>query len=444
MPETWDTVVIGAGPSGLFSAALLASRGQRVLVLERAGHIGGRRDASPEVMGTPVEDGPFAISRTGGWERVYEAIGKPVPTGRNFGRAEYFRDGDWKPLLAGPDRDGLRPILAEIAATSYEGLTAFDDVPLDRWLAERTDNQNLVDFFFVMATGALIANTVDQLSAGETLNLVKQYLDRHGSLGNTFIVVDGGSPVLYGPLRDAIEAAGGEVRLNTVVNDVIVEDGTAVGVEVEIGKRWIPTHVRDVHEIRAHDVICTVPPWNLFDVASADHFPPDYVAEVTELSAKVSHVAGITYVVKEPAWDPALMRWYLPGLEKLGVVLGAYYEGPRVLQFYTQLHWYEHPYLLDQRKATNRAKTRAFLQAFEEAAFEIFPEVMPTIVTRIPNIAPFSIAQAPGLVGRIRPSWRTPIANFWLVGNNVREARGIGHDAAAHVALQCADHILAP
>jgi hypothetical protein len=131
----------------------------------------------------------------------------------------------------------------------------------------------------------------------------------------------------------------------------------------------------------------------------------------------------------------------LPAMPKLGVVLGAYFEGPSMLQFYTQLHWYEHPYLLDQRSAENRRKTRAFLRDFEDEVLELFPEVVPTIRWRMPNIAPFSIAQAPGLVGDVRPSWITPIPHLYLVGNQVREARGIGHDAAAHVAIACANHL---
>ena len=37
----YDAVIIGAGPNGLVAAAILARRGRKVLVLERAHEIGG-------------------------------------------------------------------------------------------------------------------------------------------------------------------------------------------------------------------------------------------------------------------------------------------------------------------------------------------------------------------------------------------------------------------
>ncbi|MGH7785816.1 MAG: NAD(P)-binding protein, partial [Candidatus Binatia bacterium] len=51
--DTWDAIVIGAGLGGLLSAAILARRGRRVLVLEREVEVGGRLRS--------FEDGGYVI-----------------------------------------------------------------------------------------------------------------------------------------------------------------------------------------------------------------------------------------------------------------------------------------------------------------------------------------------------------------------------------------------
>ncbi|RLI89551.1 MAG: NAD(P)/FAD-dependent oxidoreductase [Candidatus Altiarchaeales archaeon] len=58
-----DVIVVGAGISGLLSALVLAKEGKRVLVLEKAGHVGGVC-RSYNVDGYRVDTGPHVITRT--------------------------------------------------------------------------------------------------------------------------------------------------------------------------------------------------------------------------------------------------------------------------------------------------------------------------------------------------------------------------------------------
>ncbi|MFB9309245.1 monoamine oxidase [Agromyces hippuratus] len=60
----WDTIVIGAGASGLGAARVLADAGKRVLVLEARDRIGGRMWTDRTSMGVPIERGAELVHGT--------------------------------------------------------------------------------------------------------------------------------------------------------------------------------------------------------------------------------------------------------------------------------------------------------------------------------------------------------------------------------------------
>lgn len=70
-------VVVGGGLAGLSCALRLANHGQRVVVLERATHVGGRA-RTQERAGFHVNLGPHALYRAGAARRGLFDLGVPI------------------------------------------------------------------------------------------------------------------------------------------------------------------------------------------------------------------------------------------------------------------------------------------------------------------------------------------------------------------------------
>ena len=73
-----QVIVLGAGLSGLASAALLARAGHDVTVIERHSWLGGK-SRRVEVAGQIMDTGPALVTFTGVWEKLlasYDKLGE--------------------------------------------------------------------------------------------------------------------------------------------------------------------------------------------------------------------------------------------------------------------------------------------------------------------------------------------------------------------------------
>ena len=99
--QQYDVIVVGGGMGGLNLAALLATSGKRVLVLERGGpdSLGGRA-ASGKLGGGAVDNGIKGLILSGSQDEIYRRIGKEMPENvcewTNSGRV-HMR-GEWRNL----------------------------------------------------------------------------------------------------------------------------------------------------------------------------------------------------------------------------------------------------------------------------------------------------------------------------------------------------------
>ncbi len=234
----YDVVVIGAGLGGLLSAAQFLRRGQRVVVVERLSHPGGRFTAKT-FQGAQVSTGavhmlPFGTNgELAGMLRAldvphaihdsevfasFHVRGKQIVTrsvlqlagvlgARQFG--QFVRLG-YEMLL--------RPPRPEERGQTYR-----------QWLDQRisrTTSPELYAYFERVCHFALSVD-LDDVLYPEIVETTKNMF-RYGAPG----IVEGGCAALTGELERRVISAGGDVLLEHETLSILREDGVAVGAVV--------------------------------------------------------------------------------------------------------------------------------------------------------------------------------------------------------------------
>src|ERR1700676_5686150 len=125
----FDVVVIGAGAGGLFTAARLAHRVYRTLVVERLDKVGGRA-STDDIDGFKVNTGAIVIEVGEITQQTCEEVGapfdirepKPPILYRIAGKDVDVTGGGWGFLLSKLSRQGAQLVKGSGAARHDSGL----------------------------------------------------------------------------------------------------------------------------------------------------------------------------------------------------------------------------------------------------------------------------------------------------------------------------------
>lgn len=264
----FDSVVIGAGAGGLFTAARLAHRGFRTLVVERLDKVGGRA-STDDVDGFKVNTGAIVIEVGGITQQTCEEVGAPFDIRepsppilyRIAGKDVDVTGGGWGFLLGKLTRQGAKLVKGIGAARSDSGLPE-DELTTAQWVSKYTKNEGVHGIFRNMCASVFAVGSED-LPARVFLT----YFTRKSAF-KRFGFHPEGTIGLWRGLAGVVESHGGEVWLSTEVTRITTDGQTVTGVEIQRDGETV--------FISAPVVVSDVGPAATVGLLGSDNVPEDY------------------------------------------------------------------------------------------------------------------------------------------------------------------------
>lgn len=255
--ETWDAVVVGAGPGGLTCAAYLAANGKKVLVLEANQVVGGstqvfRRagnrfefDVGTHYVGECGPGGRMqtALSGLGLTERIKWLRQRPeghcqimVP-GKTFQTPTGWDTYLERLIAAFPEEEaGLRRCVAVMRIIAAGDRPRLRPLMLLRWGVRPITTLMAACGLGADAQAVILAENGDYTWPPHRTPTAMHAGFLHHYLQAGAYYPRGGGQVIGAHLTDVIQTHGGRVRTKARVERILVEGGRAVGVRLRGGE----------------------------------------------------------------------------------------------------------------------------------------------------------------------------------------------------------------
>lgn len=476
--KKYDAIVIGSGMGGLVASALLARRGWKSLLLEKEKQAGGyvvsfKRggftfDATGAFVGGCQEGGPFyQILREVGAHEEVEFI--PIHHIRNIypGFEASLREGGFDAYtetlfhLFPEEEKGLKAYLSLVKrvgeeVNSYSEMTFAKKVLFPFYFGNlirfhRTTHRAILDQLFKGREIKMALHTLPVTEPpSKTSFLFVATLISKALMEEVFYPVGGMGKIPEAIVKSFLRT-GGELRLRTEVDQLLIKDGRVEGIQTKEGERF-----------HAPVVISNINP-NLLRKFLPNAFQKPFVKMAKGF--EYSHSCFILYV----ATDLDLKKMNLPyftylrflsDLEEEGRVFqrGEIPERPTmILSIPTLLdpalapagqhlmkilvtvpYSYEEKWGKGDPEKYRRIKEEFSQKVLRQLESKLIPglknhllyfeSATPLTLERYTGNeqgAMYGLASTPGQIGRLRPSHRTPIPGLFQTGHYTRPSHGI-------------------
>jgi len=459
--DRFDTIVVGAGIAGLGVAAILCKEaGQKVLVLDRFPMTGGRMMSYDGYPGkgwrTEIGLHMIELGEKASCTALNERVGKKVEWAP-FSKTVDIWDGERFINIAElvpmtkEDRAAFGKMLEKIALMSDAEIESWDNRSLEEWLTENVPQPAVRELFtdlgMIMTT---IPHAID-MAAGEVLFIARDNLHNTRQVLQASYPIDGMEGVTRG-LVEVIRENGGEIRLNTDVQEVLIKDKLAIGVRVPVKKHPYQEEYRilETENIYADRVVCALPIYKLSDIIDfnpeSSPLPRWWLKRINDIKHEVTGLIGFMIGLSEPVVDPQ-KRCFFSALKMKhsGFPFQAFPasnysdkitpEGKQLL--HTDL-------VCEHAEASDKFKRERLLNLLWEDLKEMFPGIEDKTEWKLPYYVDGcdGLARQPGLVGNFKPALKAPgIPNLYFAGDTYL-GRGLAINGAARSSMRCADIIL--
>ena len=309
MKETaYDGIVVGAGVGGAACAALLAKEGVKTLLIEKNDRPGGKAmtlsrrgftyDLFP-ICGVPQLDTPFdAVLKALGMEAELE-LARPDPCGCLFYRGP--SSGEYKPFpwpggrppdiaemgkwldLKPEDMEEVGRFFTDVLTITPEQIEALEEggLSLDDFFSRYLIPQPLYSVLAVLHNLAF-GLPMELADGAEGVKLFRDMLTR-----SVMCYPKGGYGRFAEVCAEAVKRNGGDVRLRTRVERIIVEDGQVRGVVTPVGDFQAPIVISNVG----------IQP-TVLKLVGGEHFDKSYVNYVKDLVAGLGGIGARYFLSK--------------------------------------------------------------------------------------------------------------------------------------------------
>ncbi len=280
----FDAVVIGAGVGGLCSAALLAHRGYKTLLVERRPSVGGRW-GSLRHDGIDMPTGAYAIEIGGILERTFREVGaefdviEPSPPNVYCYKGQIIDPGDGRgrlrrtlQALTTDPEEADRVLEALRKAMTGQEVPA-PDVTLKQWLDSLTENEGIKGVFFGLGRATLGDETVPAVTFLQWLGNVRP---------TSYAYSRRASINMPKGLAKAVTKKGGQVWTRTRVKKILMQEGRATGVVVQRQGREIT--------VNTTVIVSDIGPKETGRLAGYENLPPEYVEYLESKEKGLAHI----------------------------------------------------------------------------------------------------------------------------------------------------------